>query len=129
MRAYRVPLGEPERGRAKRCLAGTVYLSWLMYESPFKDTPQEERDEMVNAFTTISGAAQWQNAVNYYWHRWVSLTHDKKHERSIGFDVSDAGLVARHIGARGYRLGYNSQYLRQMLNTCAAKRDARLRQD
>ncbi|KNC76849.1 hypothetical protein SARC_10674 [Sphaeroforma arctica JP610] len=30
MRAYRIPIGVPERGKAQHCLAGTMCTDWLL---------------------------------------------------------------------------------------------------
>ncbi|KNC87461.1 hypothetical protein SARC_00443 [Sphaeroforma arctica JP610] len=100
MRAYRIPIVEPERGKAHRCLSGTVYTNWLMYESPFKDAGDQERQGIVRAFSTSAEAASWQNGVNTYWHRWVALTHTHQHQRTESLQERDPELVAQHIGAR-----------------------------
>ncbi|KNC80518.1 hypothetical protein SARC_07124 [Sphaeroforma arctica JP610] len=88
-------------GMSQRCLSGTVYTKWLMYESPFKDADGKERQEVVQTFTACADAAPYQNGINTgintYWHRWVALTHIHQHERKESFEERDAELVAQHI--------------------------------
>ncbi|KNC80962.1 hypothetical protein SARC_06694 [Sphaeroforma arctica JP610] len=138
IRAHRVPLSEPERGKAHRCLNATVYMNWLMYESEFKGASAEEIDEVVETSTTCPEVAQWQSQTNTYWIRWITLTHKHQYARTLGFEQRDGELAAQHIGDRHvknwhsairwrYHFARDQEYRAKCINTCKLKQQESIR--
>ncbi len=136
LKAYRVPIGRPERRPLGR-IAASAFGNWLMFSSPFADEEDNDhRQAIIAALRTSVPAMRFLYGCSSAWQAWLDLTAREGRIRDDDFTdldeefflefshgITNATTVLTNI-KKAYRFGRSKQERIKKLAAWDAKRAA-----